>query len=90
MSTVVYNTVQQCSHCLQVGKKVGQQRQLQLLPQRGSVEPIAIDILHPLPKTYSGSQFVAIISNRYSKLTCAVPTSNISSTQVADIFSTVE
>lgn len=46
-----------------------------------------MDILEPPPRTEISNQFVVTITDRYSKLTRALLTAKITSTQVADIFS---
>lgn len=44
---------------------------------------MGINILGPLPKTTQGTQFVVVMTDRYTKLTKATPTTKMSATTVA-------
>lgn len=57
-----------------------------LLRAGGLLDFIAMNILSPLPKLKNGSLFVLIMTNRYSMLISAVPTSRASATHIVSIF----
>ena len=59
-------------------------RPLQLFPPNGPWEFICADILGPLPITKSGSRFILVISDRFSKFTVARPLKSISANDVAE------
>ena len=59
-------------------------RPLQLFPPNGPWEFICADILGPLPTTKSGSRFILVISDRFSKFTVAPPLKSISANDVAE------
>jgi Integrase zinc binding domain/Integrase core domain len=59
---------------------------LKLLPPSGPLEFISIDILGPLLKTKSGHQYLVINSDRFSKLTRAVPVRNVTAETVEIAF----
>lgn len=86
MAADVYITVQSCTDCPRLEMKFRLLRRLDLFPPNGSLEFVAIDILGPLPRTSSSNKFVFIITYMYSKVKRAVPTTNITSTQAANIF----
>lgn len=56
------------------------------IPALGLLEFIAIEVLRPLPRTTSGNQYAIVITDRYSKVTRAIPTSKTASTHAANIF----
>lgn len=68
-----------------MGTKWKRQRQFGLLPPAGLPKFIAIYMLGPLPQLKSGNLFVVIINDRYSKLTCKVSKTYITSTNVTYI-----
>lgn len=45
-----------------------------------------MDILGPLPRTKQGNQSVVVMTDRYAKLTSAIPTSKTNGNTVAYIF----
>lgn len=61
-------------------------RHLILFSTRGLLRFIAMDFLHPLPKTTGGSQFVLAMNNRNSKLTRAGQTLKTRAANIATIF----
>jgi hypothetical protein len=80
--------VTRCPSCARKELKGKRRRTyfLKLFPPLGPLEFIAIDILGPLPKTKSGHQYLVIISDRFSKLTRAVPVRNVTAETVAIAF----
>lgn len=83
MSRDVYDTVQHCQYCANLGRKFKHHRQLQLFPPSSRLQFFARDIACWLPQRSSGNQFVVIVSDRYSKLASTVPTANTSLTHVS-------
>lgn len=61
-------------------------KHLRLLPATEPLDSVAKDILGPLPRIADGNQYNAVITNRFSKLTRAIPTSAISWTLLANVF----
>lgn len=59
---------------------------LQLLPNAGPVEFVAIYILKPLQKVPSSNQHLDILTSRYSKVTHAVPTANITAVHLLPVL----
>lgn len=45
-----------------------------------------MDILYPLPKTKSGNQLVFVLTDRYKKLTRAIPVTTVTSTCATTVF----
>ena len=87
MANDVYETVQRCESCAATrGTQYTKQKHLRLFPANGPLEFVAMDILGPLPKTKQGNQFVVVLTDRYSKLTRAIPTGKTTATTVATIF----
>ena len=80
-------TVRECTHCaknrIRLMKKANP---LKLFPAAKPLEQVAIDILGPLPKSISGAQFVLVMTDRFSKLTQAVPLTKIKAQDVAAAF----
>ena len=85
MANDINNTVERCPSCLKHRPHPVHQRHLKLFPAKGPLEYIAIDILGPLPRTKTGRQYVVVITDRYSKLTRAVPTAKITAPVVAAV-----
>lgn len=59
---------------------------LHLFPVTCSLESVAVHILRPLPKMTKGNEHAVVITNRISKLTCAVPVAQIATDTAAEIF----
>lgn len=83
----IYTFFRNCSKFPRMGTKFNRQRRLELFPSAGPLEFLAINILRPLSMTKSGSQFVVITAERCIKLIRTLPTTKMTSTQVANIFS---
>lgn len=86
MAADIYNTVRLCIDCVRTGTKSRHQHKFELFPPSGSLEFVAVDLFGPLTRARSGKQFVIINTNSYSKLTRAIVTAKITTTQVANIF----
>lgn len=50
------------------------------------IDFVAMDILGPLSKTVQGNQCAVVITDKYSKLTWAIPTSKTSSNHMTNVF----
>lgn len=59
-------------------------RQLQLFLTFSLLEFVAANILDSLPPTATRNHCIIILADRYSKLTKAIPTDKIASTQLAN------
>ena len=55
------------------GTKGNKQQKKNLFLPIGPLDHIAIDLIGPLPKTKNKQQFISVITDRYSRLTIAVP-----------------
>jgi Integrase zinc binding domain/Integrase core domain/RNase H-like domain found in reverse transcriptase len=59
---------------------------MKLFPPNAPLEFVGIDILGPLPVTRDGNRFLLIITDRYYKLTKAVPMRKITANEVSCAF----
>ena len=76
-----------CHACAQERIKLrAHQSPLKLFPATTPLEYIAIDILGPLKRASTGDQYLLIISDRFSKLTRAIPLRSITALSVAKAF----
>lgn len=53
-----------------------------MFPTSDPLQILAVDIIGPLPKRKSCSQFIVLIKDRYSKLTEVIPTSRTAATAI--------
>lgn len=86
MTNDVNNTAAKCISCTWNRRNNKKQQKLQLFSSAGSLDFVAIDILRALPKTERGNEYTVEITNRYSKLSTAIPTTKITTTTNANIF----
>lgn len=86
MKVGAYSTVFSCFDCPKIGTELRHQRKLELFLPNGPLEFVAIDILGSIPRTRSGNKFVVVITGKYFKLTQVIPTTNITSSEVANFF----
>lgn len=83
----VFKTAQNCRPCaLSRGTRYKSQRPLKLFAPTGPLDFIAMDLLGPFKKTDHGSIYVLVITDRFSKLTRAIPMKSTTAPQVADAF----
>ena len=76
-----------CRACAQVrGTANTYQKYLKIFPAAGPLEFVAMDLLGPLPKTKSGHTYVLVITDRFTKLTRAVPLGSTKAPAVAQAF----
>lgn len=73
MANEVYNTVSNCVAYAQNCGRKRLKRKMQLLLADGPLELVAIDILVSLPRTLNRNQHVIVMTERYVKLTRAIP-----------------
>lgn len=85
MAAEVYNKVRSCTACQRIGK-YRDQREIELFSPIGPSELVPFDIFGSPSRTKSGDQFVVIITNTYSKLNRALPTTKITPIHVANNF----
>lgn len=86
MATKVYCTVNNRSRFPRIGTKLKHHRQLELFPPAGPLKLASINIPEPQLGTKTRNHFVVVITDRYSQVMKAIPTANIASTQVGQIF----
>lgn len=84
----VYNTVLFCLHSPWMGTLFRHEHKFELFRATSALKFVLIYILGEIQRTASDNHLMVIISERYSKLTRAIPTTKITSTQVANIFFT--
>lgn len=82
----VYHIVKNCRLRIQIETKIRHQRHLERCPAAGRLEFVSIDVLEPLPRTNTGSQFVLIITDIYGILVRAIRTAKNISTQAMHFF----
>ncbi len=63
-----------------------QSRRFQCFPVTRPLEFVFVDILGPFRKTEYGHEHLLVITDRYSKLTCALPLHTITAKAVAKAF----
>lgn len=74
MASDIYDFVRRFISCIHnQGTHYKHQKHLRLFPASGPLEFVAIDIRGRLPKTKKGNLFVVMATDRFSKLTRAVP-----------------
>lgn len=86
MVTDVCNLVNNCNQFPHMGTKFKHRQQLELLPPADPLEFVAIDILGPLPRIKSENKLGVLLTDRYSKITRAIPKAKIISMLVARTF----
>ncbi|CAN8064065.1 unnamed protein product [Agarophyton chilense] len=74
MAHDVYTFVGQCESCVRTRGGIRKHRKyLMLFPAAGPLEFVAIDLIGPLSKNKNGYQHILVITDRFSKLTRAIP-----------------
>lgn len=71
----VFTAVKDCPECPKSKPSDKSRRPLQPFPTSGPLELVGMDILRQLLKTLNGNRYVLEMTDRYSLLTRAVPTS---------------
>ncbi len=80
-------TVRSYSHCAKERVKLRRHSKwLKLFPATRPLEFVSIDILGPFRKTKNGHENLLVITDRYSKLTRAVPLRSTTAHAVATAF----
>ena len=87
MALECHACVRQCDSCARERVQLRKHSTfLKLFPARRPLEFVAIDILGPLPRSTKGNQYLLVISDRFSKMTRAIPLKSITSMTVARAF----
>ena len=88
MAADIREVSKQCHACCAERVKLRQHAApMKLFPASGPLEFVAIDILGPLkPAAQDGSKFVLVMTDRFSKLTRALPLRSITALKVAKAF----
>lgn len=86
MAADVHNTVNSYTDRSRMRTKICHQRKLELFPPGDLLEFFAIAFYRRLLQTRSSNQFVIISTDRYNKVTPAIRTMKIMSTEVANFF----
>ena len=78
MAADIFGTVRRCYSCAR--ERLRQRKRfepLQLFQPERPLEDVAIDVLGPLPETKNGYKYVLVVTDRFSKLTQAIPIKNV-------------
>lgn len=86
MASDVQRTVARCVCCVRTASGYCRKKRLLQVPPFNLIDFVAMNIHDPSPNTQQSNQLIIAISNHYSKLKRAIPTSKISSTHMAEIF----
>jgi Integrase core domain/Chromo (CHRromatin Organisation MOdifier) domain/Integrase zinc binding domain len=70
-------------------KRQGRTRKLKLFPPTCALEQVAIEISGPVPETSRGHRYILVMTDRFSKLTRAIPLKGITAAEVALAFANV-
>ena len=87
MASDAEHHVATCRTCVQAtGVRRKKQHKTRLFPPTGPLQDVAMDLLGPLPKTRLGNQYVLVITDRFSKLTRAIPMAKTTAPFIAAVF----
>lgn len=75
-----------CQICTRNSPPYRHKRKIQLFPAAGPFEFITMDNFGTFPKAIQQNQYILFISDRYSKLTHAIPPSKTTYTHIANLF----
>jgi transposase InsO family protein len=80
--------VRRCPTCAARHLKRGPRRStpLTVFPPNGALEFISMDVLGPLPTSRRGNRYILVMTDRFSKLTVAVPMADQTASSVAQAF----
>lgn len=81
-----YHTVSDCHSCARNGVLLRHKLHLQLFLATRPLEVFAMNISEPLPKTAKENKYVVLITDRSPKLTRAILSAKITTTNVANIY----
>lgn len=81
-----YNAVANYQSCTAQRSRSSHHKELWLFPTAGTLEFVAMDILHPLFKTESGSQHEIFLTDWYTKLTRSIHVIAVASANAAYVF----
>ena len=73
-------------HCKKRNRLLNQSNELRLFPATTPLKCVAIDIHGTLPKSKDGYRFILVITDRFTKLTHALPLKGIKTDAVASMF----
>ena len=87
MTEEIATNVLECESCAKNRiRLLKQSNKLRLFPATKQLEYVAIDILGPLPKSKDGYRFILVITDRFIKLTHAIPLKGIKADALARMF----
>lgn len=79
----VNNTAKNCRQCQRMSAKVKHHRQVELFPPADSLGFLAIVMLGAISRTNTETEFVVIVTGRYSKFTRSMQAAKIILRQIA-------
>lgn len=86
MAIDVYETVINCATCASINEPTKLKRHLQFFPASGPLKYVAVDILGSLSRTKNGNEYIIVMTDRYLKIKCAIPTSKTAAAHVGNVF----
>lgn len=86
MANEVYVTVHDCYWCASNRRTTKRQRKRLLFSASGRLQRVTTDILELFLTTKTGNQFIMVVTNGFSKLPKAIPTSNAAAKTAANII----
>lgn len=86
MAKDVHAYVEACPDCRKHGRHPTHQRLLKLISPDGPFEFVAMVIFGPPPKTKNDNLFIVVITDRFKKLTMAIPSNKTTATHIVQTF----
>lgn len=86
MNADAERTVSKCECCARNTPTYRHKRKLQLFRAVGVLDIVPMNILGPFPKTKKSQEYIFVITDRFSNLTCATSTSKTTPTHIANLF----
>lgn len=85
MAADVDIVVRNCAGCARINPKFRHRRHMQLFPPSGPFVFIAMNIVGPFSKTVQKNRYITVITDRYSNLTRAVTTPELTATYIVSL-----
>ena len=87
MANDAFAVARDCRSCRRIrGTRFTYQKYLKLFPAAGPLEFVGMDLLGPFPKSKKGYLYILVITDRFSKMTRAIPMRSTTAASVAQAF----
>lgn len=86
MGSDVYATIAKCEGYIKNGNRLRHRHRMNFFPATGPLGFVAMDTLGPLPEKTIENQYVLAITDRFSKLSRTIPTSEKTSPNIANLL----